>query len=248
MHVFVQLATQHPRVATLCTSFNMRAELQRQGVHGRRWRFSDINQKYKLAPTYPTTLCVPLEIKDEHLSASAEFRSRGRIPVLTWYSAANDSALMRCAQPLTGAMGRVCEQDEQIITEACRDSSALIIFDARSYVAMAGNRLAGKGTEDTGRYGNCSLVYLDLCNIHALRESHDKLIAAATGSEEQYLVAVADSLWMHHVRSMLRGAVMISRHIGEKPATCALVHCSDGWDRTPTLCSLVQIILDPYFR
>ena len=27
-----------------------------------------------------------------------------------------------------------------------------------------------------------------------------------------------------------------------------LVHCSDGWDRTSQVCSLVQIILDPFYR
>jgi hypothetical protein len=26
------------------------------------------------------------------------------------------------------------------------------------------------------------------------------------------------------------------------------VHCSDGWDRTPQVCALAQIIVDPYFR
>ncbi len=27
-----------------------------------------------------------------------------------------------------------------------------------------------------------------------------------------------------------------------------LVHCSDGWDRTAQLCSLVAILLDPFYR
>jgi len=27
-----------------------------------------------------------------------------------------------------------------------------------------------------------------------------------------------------------------------------LVHCSDGWDRTGQVCSLTQLILDPYYR
>lgn len=29
---------------------------------------------------------------------------------------------------------------------------------------------------------------------------------------------------------------------------CVLVHCSDGWDRTAQLCSLTQIMLDPFYR
>ena len=28
----------------------------------------------------------------------------------------------------------------------------------------------------------------------------------------------------------------------------ALVHCSDGWDRTSQLTSLAQLLLDPFYR
>ncbi|CAN0389593.1 unnamed protein product, partial [Ectocarpus sp. 13 AM-2016] len=27
-----------------------------------------------------------------------------------------------------------------------------------------------------------------------------------------------------------------------------LVHCSDGWDRTPQICSTVELLLDPHYR
>ena len=27
-----------------------------------------------------------------------------------------------------------------------------------------------------------------------------------------------------------------------------LIHCSDGWDRTPQLSALTQILIDPYYR
>ena len=27
-----------------------------------------------------------------------------------------------------------------------------------------------------------------------------------------------------------------------------LVHCSDGWDRTPQVISLAEVMLDPYYR
>lgn len=34
----------------------------------------------------------------------------------------------------------------------------------------------------------------------------------------------------------------------EKEARPVLVHCSDGWDRTPQIVALAQILLDPYYR
>lgn len=27
-----------------------------------------------------------------------------------------------------------------------------------------------------------------------------------------------------------------------------LVHCTDGWDRTPQITALAEILLDPYYR
>ena len=34
----------------------------------------------------------------------------------------------------------------------------------------------------------------------------------------------------------------------EREARPVLVHCSDGWDRTPQLTALSQLLLDPYYR
>ena len=39
-----------------------------------------------------------------------------------------------------------------------------------------------------------------------------------------------------------------TRFLKKKDEKNVLVHCSDGCDRTTQLCSLVQIMLDPYFR
>lgn len=33
-----------------------------------------------------------------------------------------------------------------------------------------------------------------------------------------------------------------------KSSFSVLVHCSDGWDRTPQIVSLAQMMLDPYYR
>lgn len=57
---------------------------------------------------------------------------------------------------------------------------------------------------------------------------------------------VSSSKWLHYISCLLKSAVTISEAI-EDDRSC-LVHCSDGWDRTPQLVSLVQLMLDPYYR
>lgn len=44
-----------------------------------------------------------------------------------------------------------------------------------------------------------------------------------------------------------QGSTLIARCMDER-SCCTLVHCSDGWDRTAQLCSLAQLMMDPYYR
>jgi myotubularin-related protein 1/2 len=46
---------------------------------------------------------------------------------------------------------------------------------------------------------------------------------------------------------VLSGARRVAEVLHEDGAS-VLVHCSDGWDRTPQLVGLAQLILDPYYR
>jgi myotubularin-related protein 1/2 len=50
---------------------------------------------------------------------------------------------------------------------------------------------------------------------------------------------------------MLKNILQYSAEIAfrvAKKKQCALVHCSDGWDRTSQLCSLSEMMIDPYYR
>ena len=46
---------------------------------------------------------------------------------------------------------------------------------------------------------------------------------------------------------LLRAAVTVASAV-ERDGRPVLVHCSDGWDRTPQIVALAQILLDPYYR
>jgi len=53
--------------------------------------------------------------------------------------------------------------------------------------------------------------------------------------------------WLEHLRSILKGAGHVA-HLIAVEGVSVLVHCSDGWDRTPQLTALAQLLLDPLFR
>lgn len=46
---------------------------------------------------------------------------------------------------------------------------------------------------------------------------------------------------------LMKAATVLADAI-EREGRPVLVHCSDGWDRTPQIVALGQILLDPYYR
>jgi len=72
--------------------YNPRTEFTRQGVGSRTrgWRFTDINKDYSFSPTYPSKLVVPSRIGDAVLQYAAKYRSKARIPALTYLHWANN--------------------------------------------------------------------------------------------------------------------------------------------------------------
>merc|ERR1712013_590013 len=53
--------------------------------------------------------------------------------------------------------------------------------------------------------------------------------------------------WLSHMSGLLRAAVRTVTAL-QTEGRPVIVHCSDGWDRTPQLVSLAQLLLDPYYR
>lgn len=45
------------------------------------------------------------------------------------------------------------------------------IYDARPFMNAVGNKLAGKGFENTTMYTNSEIFFLDIHNIHKVRDS-----------------------------------------------------------------------------
>ncbi|XP_031571649.1 uncharacterized protein LOC116305818 [Actinia tenebrosa] len=225
-------------------------EYSRQGISS-EWRVSRANLDFAICHSYPKFLVVPAKIEDTTLKGTAHFRCKGRIAALSWFNSKKGNFIMRCAQPKTGAMGKFSTEDEYVIRAArkCNPiSDRLVIFDARSLMAASGNMLMGKGTEDTvNRYQGCTLVYLDIPNIHAVRDSIERLQGVCeSSSQKKWLSHLESTQWLAYIAAILKGATTIARFI--EKGVSALVHCSDGWDRTSQLTSLAQILLDPYYR
>lgn len=73
-----------------------------QGVNNDMWKISKINEQYEICDSYPAVWAVPAQVTDEDIRVVASFRSRGRIPVLSWIHSESQATITRCSQPLVG--------------------------------------------------------------------------------------------------------------------------------------------------
>lgn len=62
-----------------------------------------------------------------------------------------------------------------------------------------------------------------------------------------WLSALESTKWLQHLSVMLKAAVLVANTV-DREGRPVLVHCSDGWDRTPQIVALAKILLDPYYR
>lgn len=126
-----------------------------------------------------------------------------------------------------------------------------LIIDARPAINSMAMQVVGKGSEPMDHYKFASKAYLNIQNIHVMRNSLDKVIAAlkdgdvSTSPPSQELLAKSE--WLKHIKGILDGSAMIARQVGIQHSH-VLIHCSDGWDRTSQLSALSQLMLDPYYR
>lgn len=110
--------------------------------------------------------------------------------------------------------GKRSPEDEQYINyimEANAQSHKLSIMDARPSTNAIANKAKGGGYESEDTYQNVELIFLDIHNIHVMRESLRKLkeICFPANDDQKWLSAVESTLWLKHIKFVLAGAVRI---------------------------------------
>lgn len=248
-------------------------EFQRMGVldlnilgGANWWRITNINDKYRLCSSYSRFLVVPSKVTDEELFSVANFRAGARFPILSWLSKDNGASIWRSSQPKGGVSGS-CAQDENYLDILAHSAVSritpqglvktsgtplLYILDCRPRTSAMANKAAGAGYESSANYPNTKLDFMNIGNIHVMRDSIRQLSALftypgnVTGSDVNFGKQIEETGWLTHVRLVLKCAWECARLV--QKGIPVLVHCSHGWDRTSQVVALAQIMLDPYYR
>ncbi|KAM5441217.1 phosphatidylinositol-3-phosphatase ymr1 [Microsporum ferrugineum] len=162
--------------------YNPRKEWARLGV-GRadrdsNWRISSINIDYKFSPTYPALLPVPANISDNTINYAGRYRSRARIPVLTYLHPVNNCSITRSSQPLVGVRNNRSIQDEKLL--------AAIFSTSRQDRPLASVSPPCLETESSNSSAEEQFGINSDFEFSNAEELEDEVIAAARNDSKEY--------------------------------------------------------------
>ncbi|TFK76237.1 phosphatases II [Pluteus cervinus] len=176
--------------------YSPKEEFGRMGIGSRTnaWRFSNVNHDYSFCSTYPAQLVVPARISDTTLQYASRYRSKCRIPVLSYLHWANLGSITRSSQPMVGLAQNRSVQDEKLIEAIFQSHHSLdgnassgtvygatstnLIIDARPTTNAVANTAKGAGTENMDHYKEAKKAYVAIDNIHVMRECLGKVTEA----------------------------------------------------------------------
>ena len=235
-------------------------EFSRQGLSklseevnlDKNFRRTTLNYNYNLCPSYPRNLIVPGKLNDEIIQKASEFRTRNRIPTLSYFYYKSIGTIWRSSQPKSGIQNNRNSYDEELLSHIKNISplKKLIIYDCRPYLAAQANRLKGAGFENIDNYPNSEIIFCNIDHIHSARNSLNKLYTLLKNPKlyeyNKYLSSLESSGWPDFIYLLIRAGLKVAKSV--KIGYSCLIHCSDGWDRASQLTAFSQLLIDPFYR
>ena len=240
--------------------YNPENEFQRQGItnlnyeydQNKLFRKTSLNENYLLCSTYPTYLITVGTITDNNLKESSLFRTKQRLPVLSYFYYNSRGTIWRSSQPKTGISGNRNIFDEELINKIIEigNSKKLYIYDCRPYLAAMANKLKGAGYENVETYKNAELFFCEIDNIHSARNSLYKIYSLLKSNNyfmnKKFYTNFENSGWPNFIYGIIQASINIASAV--KSGCSVLVHCSDGWDRASQVTAFSQLLIDPFYR
>uniref|UniRef100_A0A8D0HW78 Myotubularin related protein 10 n=1 Tax=Sphenodon punctatus TaxID=8508 RepID=A0A8D0HW78_SPHPU len=197
-------------------------EIKRTGAS--EWRVCSVNEGYMISTCLPEYFVVPSSLADQDLKLySYSFIGR-RMPVWCW-NHSNGSALVRMANIKDVLQQRKIDQ-----------------------------RICNAITRSHPQRSDIYKLDLDKClpNIHEIQAAFTKLKQLCVNelfeeTEEKWLSLLENTHWLEYVRSFLKHSAELVYMLDSKHVSVVLQE-EEGRDLSCLVASLIQVMLDPYFR
>ena len=240
--------------------YNAEKEYQRMGLteityaqdQNKLFRKTSLNENYLLCSTYPTFLITVAAINDNDVREAAQFRTKQRLPILSYYYYNSRGTIWRSSQPKTGISGNRSVFDEELLNKIIEigNSKKLYIYDCRPYLAAMANKLKGAGYENVETYKNAELFFCEIDNIHTARNSLTKIYNMLKNNNfymnKKFLSNFEATGWPNFIYGIINASMNVATAV--KNGYSVLIHCSDGWDRASQVTAFSQLLIDPFYR
>lgn len=197
-------------------------EVKRTGASG--WRVCSINEGYMISTCLPEYFVVPSSLADQDLKTFSHSFVGRRMPVWSW-SHSNGSALVRVAVIKDVLQQRKIDQ-----------------------------RICNAVTKSHPQRSDVYKSDLDktLPNIQEIQAAFVKLKQLCVNdpfeeTEEKWLSSLEGTRWLEYVRAFLKHSAELVYMLESKRVSVVLQE-EEGRDLSCIIASLVQVMLDPYFR
>ncbi|XP_025127245.3 myotubularin-related protein 10 isoform X4 [Bubalus bubalis] len=197
-------------------------EVKRTGASG--WRVCSINEGYMISTCLPEYFVVPSSLADQDLKVFSHSFVGRRMPFWCW-SHSNGSALVRTALIRDVLQQRKIEQ-----------------------------RICNAITKSHPQRSDVYKSDLDktLPNIQDIQVAFVKLKQLCVNepfeeTEEKWLSSLENTRWLEYVRAFLKHAAELV-YVLESKRLSVVLQEEEGRDLSCIIASLVQVMLDPYFR
>ncbi|XP_016783344.1 myotubularin-related protein 10 isoform X4 [Pan troglodytes] len=197
-------------------------EIKRTGASG--WRVCSINEGYMISTCLPEYIVVPSSLADQDLKIFSHSFVGRRMPLWCW-SHSNGSALVRMALIKDVLQQRKIDQ-----------------------------RICNAITKSHPQRSDVYKSDLDktLPNIQEVQAAFVKLKQLCVNepfeeTEEKWLSSLENTRWLEYVRAFLKHSAELVYMLESKHLSVVLQE-EEGRDLSCCVASLVQVMLDPYFR
>ncbi|MCQ2818407.1 MAG: hypothetical protein MJ252_14160 [archaeon] len=229
-------------------------EYQRQGVTktSSLFRITNANTNYTICETYPKVLVCPASITDDDYRKASEFRTKCRVPTLSYFYYQSKGSIWRSSQVKGGIMSNRNIYDERLINAITltNDQKKIAVYDCRPYLSAYANKLKGAGPESVDNYHSADLVFCNIDNIHAARNALKGIYSYMNSdnfNEDKNFMSKFDSTkWTEFIFLLIKKSIQAAKAV--RDGLSVLIHCSDGWDRASQMTAFTQVFIDPYFR
>lgn len=236
--------------------YNAPEEYARQGLSNLQsnthFRETTMNANFCLCETYPKYLICPKEISDEDYRRASEFRTKQRVPTLSYFYYKSKGSIWRSSQVKGGIMSNRNVYDEKLINAITliSEKKKIAVYDCRPYLSAYANKLKGAGPESVDNYHAADIVFCNIDNIHVARNSlkavFTYLNTDAFNEDKNFMSKFDGSKWTEFIFLLIKKSIAAAKSV--RDGLSVLIHCSDGWDRASQMTAFTQLFVDPYFR